>query len=263
MKIATGSFTEKKESEILMTYIDYLNEFNQWLESNTLPVNSQLMFFKLLNVFNRAGWPEHVRVDTLRLMTMIETTSEKTARRARDKLVETGWLSYTKGKKGSPNIYSLTSENRVKYTVNFTPENDPLIDPESDPICDPVCDPKSDPHIKTKNKTKTKSNPPLIPPQGETGFGPELQSAFEDWLAYKQEKRQGYKPTGLKSLITQIRNNAEKYGEQAVADLIGECMASNWQGIAFEKLRTKGGGKSSGSDTGHTESPWHIEQTVL
>lgn len=84
---------------------------------------------------------------------------------------------------------------------------------------------------------RTKENiPPSIPPQGETGFGPALQKAFEAWIVYKQEKRQGYKPTGLKSLITQIRNNADKYGEQAVADLIERCMASNWQGIIFDIL---------------------------
>lgn len=35
-----------------MTYIDYLNDFNRWLESGNLPGGSQLMYFKLLNVFN-------------------------------------------------------------------------------------------------------------------------------------------------------------------------------------------------------------------
>lgn len=38
-----------------MTYIDYLNDFNRWLESGNLPGGSQLMYFKLLNVFNMNG----------------------------------------------------------------------------------------------------------------------------------------------------------------------------------------------------------------
>ena len=77
-----------------------------------------------------------------------------------------------------------------------------------------------------------------------TGFGSNLQAAFEDWVRYKTEKRQGYKQTGLKSLVSQIRNQAVLYGEDAVAALIRECMASNWQGIIFEKLakETKRGG---------------------
>lgn len=94
---------------------------------------------------------------------------------------------------------------------------------------------------KEKEKTKEKANisPPLSPSQGETGFGDRLQEAFESWLRYKQEKRQSYKPEGLQSLITQIRKHADTYGEEAVADLIGECKAANWQGIIFDRLKGK------------------------
>ena len=69
------------------SYLDYLNQFNLWLESNALPVNSQLMYFRLLNVFNRAGWPETVQVDNLRLRMMLDGQAETTVIRARDKLV--------------------------------------------------------------------------------------------------------------------------------------------------------------------------------
>ena len=84
-----------------MTYIDYLNSFNQWLESNTLPGNAQLLFFRLLNVFNRAGWPEYVQVDTRRL-TILADCEKDAAYRARDKLCDAGFLNYRKGKKGPP-----------------------------------------------------------------------------------------------------------------------------------------------------------------
>ena len=94
-----------------MTYIEYLNVFNQWLETNALPASSQLMYFKLLNIFNRAGWPEDVGVDNLRLMFMADIKSEKTMIRARDKLVEAGFISYQKGKKCSPNRYTLLKKS--------------------------------------------------------------------------------------------------------------------------------------------------------
>lgn len=134
-----------------MTYIDYLNRFNQWLESNALPASSQLMFYKLLYVFNRAGWPEYVGVDNLRLMLMIEAKSEKTAIRARDKLVEAGFISYKKGKKNSPNLYAICERHGKKHSV---------CDSVSDSICDSVSASVCDSHI----KTKTKKNPPT--PQG-------------------------------------------------------------------------------------------------
>lgn len=82
-----------------MTYIDYLNDFNRWLESGNLPGGSQLMYFKLLNVFNRAGWPEYVQVDNLRMMLMIGVESKQAVVRAREKLVETGFIEFQKGKK--------------------------------------------------------------------------------------------------------------------------------------------------------------------
>lgn len=63
--------------------------------------------------------------------------------------------------------------------------------------------------------------------------------AVEKWLQYKKERREEYKPTGLQALITQIGNNVKRYGEDAVIDLIGECMAANWQGIIFDKLKNR------------------------
>ncbi len=199
-----------------MTYIDRLNEFNRWLENNGLPCNSQLMFFKLLHIFNRAGWPESVQVDNLRMMLLIGAESKGTVIRARDKLIAAGFIEFQAGKKGSPNCYRLKIQSQ-NVTTNAT---------------------TNEPHIKNlRQKTIT----PLYPPQGETGFGDDLQSAFEAWLAYKTEKRQSYQPTGLQCLVTEIRNNAQHYGEAAVAKLIRECMASNWRGIIFDRLKQGGG----------------------
>ena len=104
----------------------------------------------------------------------------------------------------------------------------------------PEAKPKQEQTGREKENEKEKENecyPPLPPSPGGTGFGEELQAAFDAWVAYKAEKRQAYKPTGLQSLTAEIRHNAEAYGEAAVAALIRECMASNWQGIIFDRLR--------------------------
>lgn len=133
-----------------MTYLDYLNGFNQWLETNALPASSQLMFYKLLHVFNRAGWPEYVGVDNLRLMTMIGIKSKTTALLARDKLVEAGLIRFRRGKKGCPNLYAL-GEIRFNYCTL------------SDTLNCTLSDTLSCTHI----KTKTKSYSPFIPPTVE------------------------------------------------------------------------------------------------
>ena len=128
-----------------MTYIERLNDFNQWLESNTLPGNAQLLFFRLLNIFNRAGWPEQVQVDTRRL-TLLADCEKDAAYRARDKLCNAGFLSYRKGKKGSPTTYFLSDR-----TTETTTETDFLSRFLSDKTTETAT------HIKTKTKTSFSS----------------------------------------------------------------------------------------------------------
>ena len=82
---------------------------------------------------------------------------------------------------------------------------------------------------------------PPAPPAEPVLFGPQLQSAFDDWLKYKKERREEYKETGLRNLISEIRNNAKKYGEEAVAEIIRHSMASNWRGIIFDRLKEQQG----------------------
>ncbi len=73
----------------------------------------------------------------------------------------------------------------------------------------------------------------------------ELIQTVIEWVEYKKEKRQGYKPTGLKSLLTQIKNNVERYGSDAVIQVIRSSMSSNYQGIVFDRLK---GGRSNGGN---------------
>lgn len=86
---------------------------------------------------------------------------------------------------------------------------------------------------KDKDKDKDGYNP-LTPFEGATD---ELTGIFQQWLTYKSERREGYKPTGLKSLQVQIQRAAAEYGDHAVAQLITECMAANWKGIIFDRLK--------------------------
>lgn len=112
----------------------------------------------------------------------------------------------------------------------------------------PEANRKQEETVREKEKEKEKelekekeSYSPPTPSPGETGFGKELQSALDEWLAYKRERREPYRQTGLQSLVSEIRNNAARYGETAVAELIRYCMACNWRGIIFDRLKKSGG----------------------
>lgn len=87
-------------------------------------------------------------------------------------------------------------------------------------------------------------------PEFENPFSGALGEAFADWLAYKQERRQPYKPVGLKNLITQLVNSAARCGEDAVVEAIRSSMACNYQGIVFPKGQDGKRQPSGGARTG-------------
>lgn len=113
-----------------MTYIDFAKAFERWLETNYLPISSQLLWYKLISLFNSCGWSEWVTVDNQRLMSKMQMKNEKTFIKCRDKLIESGLFIYKKGKKGSPNQYKIntviftaqkeSNKNTVKNTVEDT-----------------------------------------------------------------------------------------------------------------------------------------------
>ena len=78
--------------------------------------------------------------------------------------------------------------------------------------------------------------PILLPILDESTLAAPLKEALRGWLEYKAERKEKYVPTGFKSLLTQAKKNAEKYGDDAVIDLIDECKANNYQGIIWDKL---------------------------
>ena len=68
-------------------------------------------------------------------------------------------------------------------------------------------------------------------------FSERMQEKITEWLTYKTERKEPYKEQGMKSLLRQIENNASRYGEKAVCELIDECMASGWKGIIFDRIK--------------------------
>lgn len=219
-----------------MTYIDLLNDFNQWLESNALPCSSQLMYFRLLNVFNRAGWPEYVQVDNLRMMIMTGVESTHAIVRARDKLVEAGFITFQKGKKGCPNRYYLKKQCKnvtISVTESVT-ENDTISVTESVTT--------NGTHIKTK--TKTKNNTPVLP-NGNTvptkKFSP---PSVDEVRAYCQERQNCVDPQRFVDFYT---SNGWKVGKNSMKDW--KAAVRTWEGK--EKKDGKHSGNAESQRVGH------------
>lgn len=92
---------------------------------------------------------------------------------------------------------------------------------------------------KEKDKEKDKDKEENTPPYPPLAVPDSVLDVFRDWLAYKRERKEDYKPTGLKALETQVRNNVSLYGPAAVNELIRECMANGWRGIIWDRLKER------------------------
>lgn len=112
------------------------------------------------------------------------------------------------------------------------------------------------------NSAQGAQEPPKV---SDFGFSPDLESSVNDWLAYKQERREAYKPTGLKSLLTQIKKAAAEYGDAAVIEIIRQSMSANYMGIVFDRLKKGGVAVGAGRNTGESAKPkrnWGIKPDV-
>jgi predicted phage replisome organizer len=83
----------------------------------------------------------------------------------------------------------------------------------------------------------------------EYGLSDKAAGKVSEWITYKSERREAYKEQGMRSLLSQISRKAATYGEQAVCDLIDECMANGWKGIIFDRLQQRQPERRNGNGT--------------
>lgn len=90
-----------------MSYLDLILAFERWLETNYLQSSAQLLWYKIISLFNKAGWSEWIGVDNRRLMVMMQIKREATFIEIRNKLLEAKLFEFKRGKKGQPNQYKI------------------------------------------------------------------------------------------------------------------------------------------------------------
>ena len=85
-----------------------------------------------------------------------------------------------------------------------------------------------------KEKKVKKGDTPLPPVELPPSIRTEaMQSAVDDWLAYKRERREGYKPTGLRNFLSSLSGSVAVHGEAAIIAKLRRAMAQGWRGWDF------------------------------
>ena len=151
----------------------------------------------------------------------------------------------------------ITVKNYEKYQSDLAPEQQ--ANQQSPNSLLTGCQQPSNSQLTTNEESKKarrqkgKKSKGASAPALDGRFSGELLSAVQDWLRYKAERKEGYTETGCKAMLTEIENNAKRYGDAAVADLIRFCMARQWRGIIWDRI------KAAPQDAGGGLNTWEQE----
>ena len=104
-----------------MSYLDLILAFERWLETNYLQSSAQLLWYKIISLFNKSGWSEWIGVDNRRLMVMMQIKREATFIELRNKLLEAKLFEFKRGKKGQPNQYKICTD--IFESINSSKNN--------------------------------------------------------------------------------------------------------------------------------------------
>ena len=105
--------------------------------------------------------------------------------------------------------------------------------------------------VKEGGVGETKPPPPTLPPTLPPSIRTDAMcEAVTDWLAYKRERRESYKPTGLKAFYGHLAASVGQHGEAAIIDRMRKAMASGWKGWDHADTR----GSPAATDVPRTKS---------
>jgi len=88
----------------------------------------------------------------------------------------------------------------------------------------------------------------IIPPTPlmDVEMSEPLKAKLQEWLQYKKERRDKYTDTGMKSLLSQVKNAEKKYGTYAVVEAIDYAMSNGWKGMNLDRLKNQKPAMQSG-----------------
>jgi hypothetical protein len=149
---------------------------------------------------------------------------------ARGKLWLTGFVAFQYGSLSpdcKPHRSVITTLERYglleRVTQGLSNPLDTVQDKDKDQDKDKETDKEKDPE---GGVGETKPVPEL-PPSIRT---PEMTDAVGEWLKYKAERREQYKPTGLKAFYSHLSGSVAQHGEDVIISRIRKAMASGWKG---------------------------------
>lgn len=137
---------------------------------------------------------------------------------------------------GNDYVFYEEPKNPENSTIHPYTENPDTDNPDTGNPPQINKDNKKEKNINSKTKSLTNGNDCY----DWSVVDEDMKPIVEDWIRYKREKKQTYKPTGFKTFYRQLVKFSSGTPERARA-IIERSMANNWAGIFELDNRTKGG----------------------
>lgn len=214
-------------------YITEIKGFYDLVANKSLSAGQIALWHALMYINNKCYWEDNFSVPNLTLQ-LYTGLSRQGITKARNELKQKGLIDFVAGKRGQSTIYSI---KRMSKSVQISSQ---VVD-TSVAQQDTNSLHKSSTLKRQKTKDKDINITPIIPFEGR------LLEKVNLWLAYKAERGQKYKPTGMEHLFKKIKDGVSEYGEDAVIQSIDNSISNNWQGLFFDNVQQKNTAKSSGN----------------
>jgi uncharacterized phage protein (TIGR02220 family) len=150
-----------------MNYIKEINSFYDWLETNQLTTSCIVLWFALMNIANKAGWPDKfaVAVSVLEVKTGLKRDAIYDAR---NKLQQVGRIRWESRKGNQCAVYQFMQfvsdtaiQNPTQNNINGNASDKPTQEPTQTPTQTPTQEPTQTPTINKLNNTKQKEYIPI------------------------------------------------------------------------------------------------------
>lgn len=205
-----------------MTLIDYFNQFWKLNDDKPFNPNDAYLYFYLLSLWNRTGRLDSFSVKTSSIE--IETElNKKTILRSRERLRNKGLIEFKQGStKGKHPYYILgrVTDGVTDCVTDCVTESKEKVSPIP-PLKENI----------TEFREKEKTTKVVSKKETDLSFClPSYVPIMEEWLAFKKEKGQTYKPIGLRACYNNLLKLSD--GNPTIARMIVDrSIANNWAGL--------------------------------
>ena len=225
-----------------MNYLKQVNKFYELLLINPLNANSQCLYFALLNINNKCNWIKNFTVANTTLMTFTGLNISA-LQRARNNLIQKGYVKYQKGKSNNAGIYEI-----IEFEQQSEQQNEQQNEQQTDSTTNTLnklnkTKQNQTKHIKKKETKKETDFDKLI---NENFSDEKLKTTIYDFIKMRKAISKPLTTRGLELMIERLYKLSQNVDEQI--EILNNSIMKNWLGIFPLKKDYKSGNKGSFDD---------------